>query len=82
MIKRIIGSGAENEFLIGARHEALILDCLNDMQLFLDDSQNEIGYELTSKYLSSARDYLDQMIGYKSNEDILDLLFAKFCIGK
>jgi len=81
-VSKLIGSGAENEFLIGARHEALILDCLNDMQLFLDDSQNEIGYELTSKYLSSARDYLDQMIGYKSNEDILDLLFAKFCIGK
>jgi tRNA modification GTPase len=81
-VKEIIGSGAENELLIGARHEALILSCLKDMQLFLDDSQNEIGYELSSKYLSSARNHIDQMIGFKSNEDMLDLLFGKFCIGK
>jgi hypothetical protein len=27
---------ADNEFLIGARHEALILSCLDDVKLFLN----------------------------------------------
>jgi len=82
MLKGLGSSGADNEFLIGARHEALILSCLDDVKLFLNNFQNGIGYEITSKYLSLAREHLDLMIGTKSNEDILDLLFGKFCIGK
>jgi len=82
MLKGLRGSGAENEFLIGARHKALILSCLHDVELFLNNFQNGTGYEITSKYLSRARDHIDLMIGSKSNDDILDLLFGKFCIGK
>ena len=82
MLEEIIGSGAENEFLIGARHESLIRSCLNDVQIFLDSFENGTGYELTAHFLSTARDYIDQMIGFKTNEDILNLLFGKFCIGK
>lgn len=82
MLKGLCGSGTDYEFLIGARHEALILSCLDDVKLFLNNFQNGIGYEITSKYLSLAREHLDLMIGSKSNDDILDLLFGKFCIGK
>jgi tRNA modification GTPase len=75
-------SSAENEFLIGARHEALLVSCLKDMNTFSENFDNGIGFEISLKFLSSARDNLDQMIGIKSNEDMLDLLFGKFCIGK
>jgi tRNA modification GTPase len=82
MLDEIIKPGAENEFLIGTRHENLIVSCLRDIEIFLENLNDGIGYELSLKFLTSARDYLDQMIGFKSNDDMLDLLFGKFCIGK
>jgi tRNA modification GTPase len=82
MLDEMIKPGTENEFLIGTRHENLIVSCLRDIEIFLENLNDGIGYELSLKFLSSARDYLDQMIGIKSNDDMLDLLFGKFCIGK
>ena len=82
MLDEMIKPGMENEFLIGTRHENLIVSCLRDIEIFLENLNDGIGYELSLKFLTSARDYLDQMIGFKSNDDMLDLLFGKFCIGK
>jgi tRNA U34 5-carboxymethylaminomethyl modifying GTPase MnmE/TrmE len=82
MLDELIKPGIENEFLIGTRHETLIVSCLRDIELFLENLNDCVGYELSLKFLSSARDYLDQMIGFKTNDDMLDLLFGKFCIGK
>jgi len=82
MLDELIKPGTENEFLIGTRHETLIVSCLRDIETFLENLNDGVGYELLLKFLSSARDYLDQMIGFKSNDDMLDLLFGKFCIGK
>ena len=82
MLDEMIKPGTENEFLIGSRHENLIVSCLRDIEIFLENLNDGIGYELSLKFLTSARDYLDQMIGFKSNDDMLDLLFGKFCIGK
>jgi len=55
---------------------------LGDIEIFLENFNDKVGYELSLRFLSSARDYLDQMIGFKTNDDMLDLLFGKFCIGK
>ena len=82
MLDELIKPGTENEFLIGTRHETLIVSCLSDIEIFLENLNDGVGYELSIKLLTSARDYLDQMIGFKTNDDMLDLLFGKFCIGK
>ena len=38
--------------------------------------------EFVLQELSTCRNFIDEIIGVKSNEDILDKLFNEFCIGK
>ena len=82
VIQKITGEGSENEYLVGLRHEILIKNCLDKLNCFLIESKKELGDEIASIHLAEAREELDKMIGRKTNEDILDILFGEFCIGK
>ena len=82
IIQKLSGEGSDNEYLVGVRHEVLIKNCLNKLNRFLIESNNEIGDEIISMHLTEARNELDIMIGRKTNEDMLDILFGEFCIGK
>ena len=42
------------------------------------DLNNNVGFEIISKYLTSAREYIDQMIGIKTNENMLDEFLGNF----
>jgi tRNA modification GTPase len=81
-IQEITGEGSENEYLVGVRHEILIKTCLDELNRFLIESKKEVGDEIVSIHLTEARKKLDIMIGTKTNEDMLDILFGEFCIGK
>ena len=67
---------------IGKRHHRLLKVCNEYLYKIEDNLKTEIHYELISSELQSSRDALDQIIGIKTNEDILDQLFKRFCIGK
>ena len=82
IIQKLTGEGSENEYLVGVRHEVLIKNCLDKLNRFLTESNNEVGDEIISMHLTEARKELDIMIGRKTNEDMLDILFGEFCIGK
>ena len=82
IIQEITGEGSENEYLVAVRHEILIKTCLDELNRFLIESKKEVGDEIISIYLTEARKKLDIMIGRKTNEDMLDILFGEFCIGK
>ena len=81
-IQKITGEGSENEYLVGVRHEVLIKNCLAELNYFLQKSKEQVGEEIISIHLTEAREKLDMMIGKKTNEDMLDILFGEFCIGK
>ena len=81
-IQKITGVGLENEYLVSVRHELLIKNCLDDINQFLLKSKEKVGEEIISIHLTEAREKLDTMIGRKTNEDMLDILFGDFCIGK
>jgi len=81
-IKKLIGDSDENALYIGKRHNQLINLCLKEMNQFQESELRGIGYEIISSYLTSARQYIDEMIGFKTNENMLDKLFGQFCIGK
>ena len=68
--------------LIGERHKDLINKCLEDVRCFESQLSQGIGIEILSTYLKSSREYIDEMIGIKTNENMLDKLFGQFCIGK
>jgi tRNA modification GTPase len=82
IIRNMTGEGSENEYLVGVRHEVLIKNCLDELTRVLIESKNEVGDEIVSIHLTEARKKLDIMIGRKTNEDMLDILFGEFCIGK
>ena len=82
IIQEITGVDSENEYLVSVRHELLIKNCLDELNHFLQKSKEQVGEEIISIHLIEAREKLDMMIGRKTNEDMLDILFGEFCIGK
>lgn len=81
-IEKLIGDSDENSLYVGKRHNQLINLCLKEINQFQESESKGIGYEIISSYLTLARQYIDEMIGIKTNENMLDKLFGQFCIGK
>lgn len=61
-----------------ARHQAAIVACIQELQLALEDNELEIRAE----YLRKASDALGRITGSVDVEDLLDVVFRQFCIGK
>jgi len=58
---------------------------LNDTKLALERAikeQTSKNYEITADLLRSASNSLGRIVGVVDIEDVLDELFAGFCIGK
>lgn len=76
------GSAEVDEFAINTRQEG----ALSEAQLCLENGLLAIEQgappELISVDLRSALDAIGEVVGKATNEDILDVLFQKFCIGK
>ena len=84
LVEKVVTGNIETENIIitNARHyEALqkISDSLNDIQKGLDD---KIPGDLIALDIRRCLYYLGEITGEISNEDMLDYIFSKFCIGK
>ena len=72
----------ENVIITNARHyHALkkLADSLNDIYLGIE---NKIPSDLVALDIRSALQYLGEITGEITNDDQLDYIFSKFCIGK
>ena len=72
----------ENTIITNARHEAAlqqVLSSLADIKLGLD---NKIPGDLLALDIRRCLHYISEITGDISNEDMLDYIFSKFCIGK
>jgi tRNA modification GTPase len=68
--------------LTNLRHKSALLcgeQALADAGLALDKAQPP---ELVAVALQQARESLEEVVGVVQNDDILELIFSKFCIGK
>ena len=73
---------SENVIVTNARHyEALqqVKVSLNDIELGLS---NEVPGDLLALDIRRCLHYISEITGDISNEDVLDFIFSKFCIGK
>lgn len=73
---------SESVIVTNARHhEALqqVKASLNDIELGLD---NEVPGDLLALDIRRCLHYISEITGDISNEDVLDFIFSKFCIGK
>ena len=70
------------DIIVNARHADLLnkaYDRLTHAKKLLETNE---GIEIVLQELNHCRSYVDEIIGSKTNEDVLDLLFNQFCIGK
>jgi tRNA modification GTPase len=76
------GSSAESGFLTNARHQSLVRDSVMGLDRAQAAVQNKIPHEMLLLDLYSALRPLDEITGATTNDDILNLIFSRFCIGK
>jgi tRNA modification GTPase len=76
------GSNAEAGFLTNARHQSLVRDSLTALDAAQTAVHNRVPHEMLLLDLYSALRPLDEITGATTNDDILNLIFSRFCIGK
>lgn len=77
-----MASGGESGFLTNARHQSLVRDSLIGLDHAAIAVQNRVPHEMLLLDLYSALRPLDEITGATTNDDILNLIFSRFCIGK
>jgi tRNA modification GTPase len=76
------GAQREAGFLTNIRHEGLIKDSLAALDAAKDAIAGRIPHEMLLLDLYNALRPLDAMTGATTTDDILNLIFSTFCIGK
>jgi tRNA modification GTPase len=65
------------------RHLRGLRDAISEVQAFVDGwTSGALPATVAAVHLHSARDALSSLVGAIGTEDILDRVFADFCIGK
>ena len=65
-----------------SRHRMAINDCILSLRKAREGLSNGFGLELTSEDLRSATHAIGRITGRVDVEDLLDIIFKEFCIGK
>jgi len=85
-ILRHVGGDAaantESGFLTNARHQTLVQDSIAALDAAQTAVANRIPHEMLLLDLYSALRPLDEITGVTTPDDILKLIFSRFCIGK
>ena len=85
ILLHLAGDGAaqsESGFLTNIRHQRLVLDSLSALAAAKTAVTNKIPHEMLLLDLYNALRPLDEITGATTTDDILNLIFSTFCIGK
>jgi len=73
---------AEAGFLTNVRHQKLVADSLTALDAAKTAVHNKVPHEMLLLDLYNALRPLDEITGATTSDDILNLIFSTFCIGK
>jgi tRNA modification GTPase len=76
------GTQVESGFLTNIRHQGLVRDSLAALQAAKNAVSNKVPHEMLLMDLYNALRPLDAITGATTTDDILNLIFSTFCIGK
>ena len=76
------GVQAETGFLTNLRHQELVRESLTALDRRQTAVENKVPHEMLLLDLYSALRPLDEITGATTTDDILNLIFSTFCIGK
>jgi len=83
ILRHVSGGGAsETGFITNVRHQSLLRDTLAALDRALGAVKNMLPHEMLLLDLYSALRPLDEITGATTTDDILNLIFSRFCIGK
>jgi tRNA modification GTPase len=84
ILKQVHGDASRGEsgFLTNARHWALVGDSLSALAGAQSAVDHQVPHEMLLLDLYNALRPLDEITGATTNDDILNLIFSRFCIGK
>jgi tRNA modification GTPase len=85
ILRQVGGEGGvpvEGGFLTNVRHQALVRDAIAALSAAESAVANKIPHEMLLMDLYNALRPLDEITGATTNDDILNLIFSTFCIGK
>ncbi|BBM81780.1 tRNA uridine-5-carboxymethylaminomethyl(34) synthesis GTPase MnmE [Candidatus Uabimicrobium amorphum] len=72
----------KNEILLNTRQHFAVKQTATILEQVIDDLKNATSYEFIVGDLRLSLDYLGEIVGKVTTEDILGEIFSKFCIGK
>ncbi len=75
-------ANTESGFLTNTRHQKLVQDSITGLNAAEAAVANRIPHEMLLLDLYSALRPLDEITGATTTDDILNLIFSRFCIGK
>ena len=73
---------SENTIVTNARHYAALQQVQQSLQAIQQGLDNKIPGDLLALDIRHCLHYISEITGDISNEDVLDYIFSKFCIGK
>jgi tRNA modification GTPase len=73
---------SENIVITNARHYSALQEVQNSLNEITEGIEKRISGDLLSPDIRRCLHYLGEITGEISNEDMLDYIFSKFCIGK
>ncbi|MGB5985729.1 MAG: tRNA uridine-5-carboxymethylaminomethyl(34) synthesis GTPase MnmE [Desulfobacterales bacterium] len=76
------GEGAESDFVPNLRQKESLERCLNSMLAYISLVKQSAPGEIVALEIRSALQALDELSGGTFNEELLDQIFNRFCIGK
>ena len=84
ILHHVTGSASQSEsgFLTSARHQSLVTNALHALDAAQTAVANQIPHEMLLLDLYNVLRPLDEITGATTTDDILNLIFSTFCIGK
>jgi tRNA modification GTPase len=76
------GGQLESGFLTNARHQQLVVDASASLDRAFDAVKTSTPHEMILLELYAGLHSLDEITGTTTTDDILNLIFGSFCIGK
>jgi tRNA modification GTPase len=76
------GASAETGFLTNLRHQERVRESITALSASKAAIENKVPHEMLLLDLYSALRPLDEITGVTTTDDILNLIFSTFCIGK
>jgi len=82
ILQHVGGAQFETGFLTNVRHQSLVRQAIAALDAAKDAVDHRVPHEMLLLDLYNALRQLDEITGATTNDDILNLIFSTFCIGK